>query len=249
MGKKSDPATTSKGKKAAHPFQGLNVALAGPFVVSRLSLFDPPDLTQVSTPSLLPPDPAVRTRAAPTPAQYSENEARTVVMHTDEESTAPIFKKMGATFTTSISKKTNVVIVGDRSRMAGKEDNPLLKRVLKAAKAREGEEEKKQLQICTFEDFVNMCDEAPALHRCLVALNFGKMAKPTPINKRTATQFNTLLKKGGSMTAKFSSKTHSSAAATRAIEYEEEPQCSEPCAAARAIEYEEEPQRSEPCES
>ena len=52
------------------------------------------------------------------PFIYQETNERTVVMLEDEESTAPLLKKLGAEWAGhEISKKTRVVVLGDSERM------------------------------------------------------------------------------------------------------------------------------------
>lgn len=49
---------------------------------------------------------------------YSETKDRTCIMQVDEEGTKPLIKKLCAKYSKTLSKKTQVVVLGDVSRMA-----------------------------------------------------------------------------------------------------------------------------------
>ena len=58
------------------------------------------------------------------PCIYQETAPRTIIMMEDEDSTAPLVKKMGAKFAGHGLSKAQVVVVGDQERMIKGEVRP-----------------------------------------------------------------------------------------------------------------------------
>jgi len=156
------------------------------------------------------------------PFIYQETKERTVIMLEDEDSIKPLVNKMGAKFAGhSLAKTTRVVVIGDSERMSKGEENPMLKKVMKARDAR-ASDEASPLLVCSFTTFLaeysTPYNLEPALHRCLTSLEFHKMENPTELGKRDAKSLTDAVsgktkgKTKGKLAVKYNHQKHSNAA-------------------------------------
>ena len=92
----------------------------------------------------------------------------------------------------------------------------MLKKVMKARDAR-ASDEASPLLVCCFSTFLAEYSAPynlePALHRCLMSLEYHRMESPTELGKRDATSLTAMLKANkGKLAVKYNHQKHSDAA-------------------------------------